>query len=318
MERAKSITSREMSQNPNDPRIGNLLAELVPILKDLQQKSNDSQDAMLGVLQDSRKRSFEIVFFNYPNDGTLGTITTGTTVLDFRAGTVKIPDGTVSRMSSNLVEKQKDFLRSASIYCNKVIAIQFDEDDKAPVLGDHWLTQNQQQFSKISLTATEDTKVLVSVSTNPNTSMRMESDSAVTIGSTSTHFGADVYGSLVTDDEVHFTDALPQDGAEMEVVPGLLANKMFILDIRISSKQNLNYQLWVFGGAGSAFSGTSSIDMTSALLHNGMYYKTFTINSLYTGHTPVMFLMLVNLDAVTKLAGADGAITMDFSYKALA
>lgn len=108
----------------------------------------------------------KIVSFTYPSDGTTHTITKGTTVFNFRTGTVEAANDVVARMGHSLDSDQRDFLRSVFINTNKDVIVQLDSQDKIPVSSTQSFNQTFQEFTVVKITATVDTKVRLVASTS--------------------------------------------------------------------------------------------------------------------------------------------------------
>jgi len=303
-----------------------LVGELLPLVREMKDWQTSVHGKMLGYMDDAHVKSYNVVFFNYPATGSLATLDAGDTVLDFRAGTVKIPDGTVSKMSSNLRDKQKDFLRSASIYSNRDIAIQFDEDDKSPVFADHFLNINHQQFTKITLTATEATKVIVSVSTSPDTHIESIADRNISIEDESVPYGVDKVYTIRTDKDLHFTGALAQYESEEENIPGLVANKIKVLRARALCDQQLNFRLWLWGNDtfdsadldNDRYQDYIDCDFTHGVQYKntGKWYKDLPSGIYYQDFdgTKELHIAIENLSATSKNAGASGEIVIELMY----
>lgn len=105
--------------------------------------------------------------FAHPKDGTKATLTTGTTDLNFDAGTITTPAGVVTKMSSSLQKLQKSFMESVALRANLAIVIQFDAHDKLPVDANEWFQQDNTEFARIRVTTTASTKCIVLASSAP-------------------------------------------------------------------------------------------------------------------------------------------------------
>lgn len=99
----------------------------------------------------------DVLQLAYPNDGTRATLASGTTDLDFEAGTVMIADGTVSKMSSSLRKTGLKAMQSASIFVDQDSIIQFDAHDRMFLLANTWMHVNHYEFSRLRVTCTVNT-----------------------------------------------------------------------------------------------------------------------------------------------------------------
>ena len=102
----------------------------------------------------------------YPPDGTWLTIAAGTTVFDYEGGTVKAPDTDVVRLTSSLSRRGKKFMRALKIMVKKDVLLQFDSGDKQIVHAGIWVFPYE-QFTRVQITATYSTDIILSASTNP-------------------------------------------------------------------------------------------------------------------------------------------------------
>ena len=104
---------------------------------------------------------------SYPNDGTRASLGTGTTTIDFEAGTIVDSTGAVTRTSSSLRKHGKEFMQSVALTADHDVEIKFDQHDKIPVRAHAWYHGNQQEFTQLRIKTTEATDVFVTVSTAP-------------------------------------------------------------------------------------------------------------------------------------------------------
>jgi len=107
----------------------------------------------------------ESFVISYPNDGTRATLGTGTSIIDFRSGTIKSPSSVVTGLSNSLSNQGLEFMRSVVINADQAIVIQLDSEDKTPVRAGAWVVQQDVLFEKLSITTTMSTSVFVSAST---------------------------------------------------------------------------------------------------------------------------------------------------------
>ena len=120
------------------------------------------------LLQKERKEKVASVFyFTYPVDGTKKTITEGTTEINFFDGEVHLAAGSDEVLTDTLQRRGLDFVRSLFIETDKEIKVNLDDKSKYPVPADGLFALGHQTFQRASLTATEDTKITLWASTNP-------------------------------------------------------------------------------------------------------------------------------------------------------
>ena len=164
-------------------RIDDLLARIV-----------EQNERLIGLAQGEEDRSLKIIFYTYPADGTYITLSSGTLILDFGAGTINT-SGAVTQMKHSLQSDSKDFLRSIFVDANKGIVVQLDGQDKTPVKEGKQLLATYQQFTKATITATEDTEVFVLCCTNPEAIIQLMDTPSLISGAPKM-----VYGSVVDTD----------------------------------------------------------------------------------------------------------------------
>lgn len=158
-----------------------LLAQIIPTLQQIRDKelilpSSQPLAELLEIQKYQHKKNYEIFYITHPNDGTRATLTAGTTVLDFRHGTVKTAAGVVTKMSTSLELQKKDTMRSFAVNADKDIVVQLGEDDKVPVRTGTWFVMAYQQFEKVWITCTESAEILVAASTSPEPIMHLEKE----------------------------------------------------------------------------------------------------------------------------------------------
>lgn len=143
-------------------RIDNLLVENVGILRSLQ-----------AFLSREEERETRAVYFTYPDDGTLVTLLAGTTVLNFRTGTIEDVDHSFTNMGHSLQSEGRDWLRSFFIYSNKDSIIQPDSYDKIPASEAVNAIGTYQEFTQLKITCIEETQIFVICSTSPETIIQL-------------------------------------------------------------------------------------------------------------------------------------------------
>ena len=285
-------------------RIDNILASMYEI----QKKEYD--------------KNYEIFFLTYPDDGTRATFPVGTTVLDFAAGTIKSPDGSVDKMSSDLRKQDKDSMRSFAINCDQDVVVQLDTKNKSPVRANTWGKMTYQQFTKARVTTTVETTGYIHACTNPQAIHEQ-------IGETTVAVGKETIKHIDTDKDAHFTTAIAQYAIEEENITGLSDNKITITGIAFQAKEALKYRLWIYDTDGFAdtdldidqFNEYIDIDLSTSngqIAGANQYYYALTAISIdYEDEdaTKELHLALQNLSAASKTAGTDGELKMKITYK---
>lgn len=120
----------------------------------------------------------------YPSDGTRATIASGTTTINFKTGSVKAPDGTITTLSSSLDLASKNFMRSVVVNTDAAIVIQLDSRDKIPARAGAWAQLQDTEFEKLYITATTDTEIFVSASTAAKSVITVSGGVSVAVKST--------------------------------------------------------------------------------------------------------------------------------------
>lgn len=185
-----------------DEALYGMLSEIAPILQSIDSKMDKVLDPPDNVSNDH--------FFTYANTGEVATIGTGDTILNFFAGTVKASDGTVSKMSNNLQRLQIESLTSLYIDSSKDVVVQIDTDDKILLKGKDRFLITEQEFTRVSITATASTDVFVVACTNSEALIEM----------VATNRGADTiteYGVTMTLADTQYSQALPTNTKKFSV-----------------------------------------------------------------------------------------------------
>lgn len=308
-----------------------LMEELLPVLKKLQTgditvqmagtEGEDTLQRLLDVAVARHNTDNEIVYFSYPNDGTRAEVAAGDTVLNFRHGTIKAVDGTVTKMSSSLQEQNKDFLRALAFNADKPVVIQLDDRDKTPVKADTWYGVGYQQFQAMTITTTETTNLFAFVCTNPKHGVEM-------VGEVTIAIGKEGRNSIKSDKDTHFTGAIAQYATEEENITGLESNKITITGVSIQSDQALDYNVMLFGTDGFAAADMDVdeffdfIDLKLSSLGirvggAGQYYYARTglaIDYEDEDASNELHVALQNASAAGKNAGATGEVKIKVSY----
>ena len=135
---------------------------------------------------------------------------------------------------------------------------------------------------------------------------------------------------LRSDKDSHFSGAIAQNAIESEDLTGLLANKIRIRSISVTSDQALDYDLLFFGS--DAFANTSDLDLEHFqgiipldIATNGVriaaanqyYMSAEGLDFLYedVDSTNELHVSLRNNSATEKNAGATGEIVVTFVYE---
>ena len=313
-------------------KIDNILVEkLLPVLERLQtgdivvqMSGEEGEDTLQKLLDISVKRwndDMEIIYFTYPNDGTRISTAAGKTVLNYRTGTIKKPDGNVSRMSSSLIEQGKDYLRSLTINADKDIIIQLDSNDMTPIRADTWNVMPYQQFQELTITTTETTNLLCYACTNPKHAYEMASEATVSIG-------REERNQAKSDKDSHFTGAIIQNAIEEENITGLSADEITITGISIIADEALSYRVWLFETDdfqetdldNDEFVEFVDLDLSAngaRIGATGAYYYAQTniaIDYEDLDATNELHIALQNLSVAAKTAGATGEVVIKISY----
>ena len=189
--------------------IDNLIAKQTTVLERIETAlinvgaiTPEVEESYLKQIYDLQKtrdvRETEIVTFTYPPEGTQATLTTGTTILDFEAGTVTSPAGVVTNMKHSLQSEGKKLLRSFYINKNKAVIIQLDTKDKIYAEVEKDVIGTYQQFKRMRITTTEPTTLFVRCSTNPGAILQLIDKPSLVAGGNRMAYGEviDIDGSL--------------------------------------------------------------------------------------------------------------------------
>ena len=149
-------------------RSDDLLVENVKILRSVE-----------ALLSREEKRETRSVYFTYPDNGLLATLQVGTTVLNFMTGTVEDVDHNFTNMGHSLQSEGRDWLRSFFVTSDKSIVVQPDSYDKIPATEEKDAIGIYQEFTKLTITCTEETKVFVACCTSPEAVVRLISNTVV-------------------------------------------------------------------------------------------------------------------------------------------
>ena len=308
------------------------LAEMIPLLRSMAAKEltvnfPEQLDGAISLrdiynlLKETRDASLEIFFMTYPNDGTRATFDVGTTILNFEQGTVEAPDGNITGMSSSLVKKGKDFMRSFAINCDQDTIVRLDNDDQTPVRANTWGKMTYQQYTKARVTTTVSTTGYVHACTNPEAIHEQ-------IGEVTIMIGREERNQLKSDKDTHFSGAIAQNAIESENITGLTANEITITGISMIGDENLSYRVWLFETDDFQESDLDNDEFVEFvdldLSANGAriagagayYYAQTNLNIDYEDldATNELHIALQNLSAGAKTAGAAGEIVLKISY----
>lgn len=298
---------------------------LVSVLERLEARMDANGDKtiqdILDLMQYNASKDYEIEFFTYPYDGTRASLAAGTTTIDFQHGTIKDPDGLITKLSTSLGKKKKDFLRSVAINGDKNIVIQLDENNKIPVRGDNWFVGTYQQFTKLHITVTATTTVFLLACTNPKAVLEMVAETTVTVGKETRSY-------IDSDKDSHFTTSIAQNAIETENLTGLSDSNITITGVSVQADEALDFRLWLFGTDGHAdtdldddeFIDFVDLDLATngaQIAGAGQYYYAQTgLNIDYEDEdaSNELHLALQNLSAAAKTAGAAGEVKVKIFY----
>ena len=317
-------------------RMDEQLEAMIPLLKSMATKElvvnfPERQDGAISLrdiydlLKETRDASLEIFFMTYPNDGTRATFAVGTTILNFEQGTVETPDGTISNMSSSLMKKNKDFMRSFAINCNRDVVVRLDNDDQTPIRANVWGKMTFQQYTKARITTVVSTTGYVHACTNPEAIHEQIGESTIAVGRQERNQAKSLIGT-------HFTGALAQHAAEEENLTGLDSNKVTITGVAVYAQQALNLRLFLFET--DAFQESTAADMdddefiefidvdlaTDGIKYKNAGYYYWAMTDLNIDYEDIdgsneFHIALNNIGAVAKLAsGSGGNVWVKISY----
>lgn len=174
-----------------------LLAMMIPILRDIRDKTSPVASVtpsanlteLVELLTAQNAIYYEPFTLTYPFDGTRLTIAAGTTLFDFAAGTVKAPGAAVAEMTTSLSKHRKEFMRALTFNADAEVILQIESEDKLLCRAGNWPIFPSKEFTKVRVTVTESTEIVMIASTSPAAITQM-------LGETSpnTHeFTGDVY-----------------------------------------------------------------------------------------------------------------------------
>lgn len=261
-------------------------------------------------------------FFSYPSDGSRATLAVGTTTIDFMAGTVKVPAGTVSSLGNSLRARGREFCRSLSLQADQDIIIQIGTKSKIPIFAGTWFKVAHLRFEELNIITSSPTDIFVIACTNPD-SIEMAGESYAK-GVT----GREERQSISTDKDINFTGAITTGNVEEENISGLAANEITVTDVVIQSDQPLDYRLIFFGTDGFAdadmdddyFTEFVELDIDDygiRIAGAGQYYYAATglmVNYCDWDGSKELHIALQNLSTTSKNAGATGEVMIRIGY----
>ena len=201
------------------------------------------------IAESKEKRDLDIVFFTYPATGETVTLATGTTILDFEAGTITNTADVTTNMQHSLRSERKDFLRSLYVNSDKAIKVMVDSSDVIFVDEAKDLQATYLQFKKVTITTTENTEAFVLCCTNPEAILTLVDKSSEVSGGDRLVYGdkIDEAGGSVLD---YFDlDLAPGSGTATKYIsltPAL--TKRFRLEsvrFYIDNANSVTYQLFL-------------------------------------------------------------------------
>lgn len=131
------------------------------------------------LLEREEVRETRAVYFTYPDDGTLAILQAGTTVLNYKVGTIEDVDHEFTNMGHSLQSEGRDWLRSFFVNSDKAITVQPDSYDKIPATEEKDALGIFQEFTKLRITCTEETEVFIACYTSPEATIRLISNAAI-------------------------------------------------------------------------------------------------------------------------------------------
>jgi len=107
------------------------------------------------------------IYITYPPEGGWKSVPKGTTTVDLLAGRVVLPDGTRERTSGSLEATGFEFARSILVEATKTITVNLDGRGKFTISSGEFLPIVFQRFQIVYIETTEETKIRLWASTNP-------------------------------------------------------------------------------------------------------------------------------------------------------
>jgi len=174
---------------------------------------------------------------NYPRAGKK-ILPTGTTIIEWDTGEVILPDGTVERTTIPL---EGELCRSLTIIFDYEIEVGLYRDSKETYYSSVFPVQHIQRraypFNKTVIKTSRPTKFYIAAATTYDGIPVIDTGIPTEIA------------TISTDKDEHFTGAIGLGEIEYEDIPGLIANKVEIINVNIQAKQALLYTLWFWDSA---------------------------------------------------------------------
>lgn len=154
-------------------RTDELLKLMIPIVEQIRDKEIPMPEPsaelteLIELLSTQHAIDYEPFTLTYPFNGTRLTIAAGTTVFDFAAGTVKAPGAAVAEMTSSLSKHRKEFMRALTFNADSEIILQIESENKLLCRAGNWPVFPSKEFTKVRVTVTESTEILIIASTSP-------------------------------------------------------------------------------------------------------------------------------------------------------
>lgn len=132
------------------------------------------------LLKAAEDRTIDVFFVTLPESGGTRTFYTGITRINFDAGTIINPDGSVEQITRRLGDQQgKDALHSISIYPeNASIIFALDGSGKQTVQQQFLFQLPYVTYTKIQIECTENTEINLFACTNPQATLGNYSNSS--------------------------------------------------------------------------------------------------------------------------------------------
>ena len=132
-----------------------------------EEEAEDILADIRSLLQKEREEKENIYEITYPPEGSTKTITEGTTELNFLTGEVFLADGTEEFLTDTLQRRGLDYVRNLLIETSEKLDISLDDKSKYTIPAGGLLSLGTKKFQRLSLKATENTKIkVVASSTN--------------------------------------------------------------------------------------------------------------------------------------------------------
>lgn len=270
----------------------------------------------------------DIITCAFPTEGSTQTLPSpGINTFDFASKNITYADGTTARMNTGLSSTDiTEHFKSLYLYSDQAISIKLKwVDDNGHMVEDDWITiqakntinRNFVQFRQLQLkTTVANTNISFTVSTVEWARIQV---TPLAVDSTN------VVSTISTTPASEFTTSLATNASDTEDISGLSDTNVEISNLMFRSRQNLNYDLFLFASSTYEYDdyigkieldlpsyGETYVDPVSAVTWYIMDLQGLGIQ--YYASDSELHLALINRSATTKVAGANGYVSMTFKY----